>query len=749
MTDTYQPKNSNVPQRGGKSEKELFGLYLGIVKDTSDIDRMGRILAYIPELGGREEDSLCWRTISYSTPFAGSTPIDNIRDNSDKFEHSQVSYGMWFPNPDVGNKILVMFMNGRSNRGICIGSMYQQNMNHMVPGLPGARHSGDTTSFVPTGEYNKKSVNDPNNTPRPIYTPLNDGLTRQGLQKDYIRGVTTSGARRQITSTTYGVSTPRGSQFVMDDGFLNDEIGDNVTVTAEANPALQSGAGGRNDEFIRLRTRSGAQIMVNETFGMVYLISRDGNNWVEMANDGHIDVYAEDDVSIHTKKSINLYADEDINLEAGRNINMKTNGGTVEHPERGTGNIYIESSANTHLTSHGSTFSSVTGNHHLSVTGNFDLLTGGSIKEKAGSTFSVQAVGDYAEDAPNIWMNSGNSLTANPTTATTPITYDLAVLDGNTIVKSSITDRVPEHEPWAGHTSRVNTLTEPVYKGELTPAATTSVGVEEALTAPPISSRGIPSTTEVSNLDFQIIRDNISDASNIQLTGERSITSLYTSDSGRLALLAEEQFYPYEYFDYKGFSIGYGHLQSGSGATGTDSRFVNGLTEEEAYNLFATDITKYENVVKRKITTRISQEQFDALVMLSYNVGSPGTNLARAINAGDMDTAVDIWLTYVNVNGVPNAALLKRREKEAVLFKQGKYPTTKSRDDHKEVAINTTLRKWKAEDLEPRRGYKTTNRQILQAFNAYNRMTGIDLPSNSDIGKTGINGFSDTYVAKV
>jgi hypothetical protein len=49
------------------------GIYLAIVKDTVDEQKQGRIRVWIPEFKSNPEDESSWLTVSYCSPFAGST----------------------------------------------------------------------------------------------------------------------------------------------------------------------------------------------------------------------------------------------------------------------------------------------------------------------------------------------------------------------------------------------------------------------------------------------------------------------------------------------------------------------------------------------------------------------------------------------------------------------------------------------------------------------------------------------------
>ena len=295
----------------------LDKIYIGFVKNIDDVQRQGRLQVWIPELGGDKTKSASWVTVSYCSPFAGATNIyDEVKDNP-TWSGTQTAYGMWFIPPDLENEVVCAFINGDPGRGIWFACLYNQNMNHMVPGLPG---TSNTTPGLPVAEYNKRSAaDDPafnvKNPTRPIFSPLANQISLQGLQNDAIRGISNSGAQRdqlddplypkRKANQIYGILTPGGSQIVYDDA--------------------------PNNSFVRIRTRQGAQIVINDTVGSVYLNSANGLNWVELSGDGYIDVYSENDVSIRTQGNMNFHADGDMNFDAGGSINMKARGANLYH----------------------------------------------------------------------------------------------------------------------------------------------------------------------------------------------------------------------------------------------------------------------------------------------------------------------------------------------------------------------------------------------------------------------------------
>lgn len=298
--NTPENYDLELPGRGTLQDK----MYVGFVKVTNDVLRMGRLKVWIPELSGDPNDENGWFIVTYCSPFAGATNILDSK-NENNYQSTQKSYGMWFVPPDINNEVVCAFINGDPGRGIWLGCLYQDNMNHMVPGIPG----NDSSASAPVAEYNKKITTiNPTKPDRPIYSPLADQLAKQGLDSDTIRGVTDSGARRDDpVNMVYGILTPGGHQFVFDDSPTNSHI--------------------------RLRTQQGAQILINDTVGSIYLNSVDGKNWVSLDANGRIDLYGYGDISIRSQGSLNLRADRDVNIEAGQNINMKARGDVIRTPQ--------------------------------------------------------------------------------------------------------------------------------------------------------------------------------------------------------------------------------------------------------------------------------------------------------------------------------------------------------------------------------------------------------------------------------
>jgi hypothetical protein len=114
------------------------GPYIGVVKNTVDPLRAGRLQVYIAEFGGDELDTTTWRTVNYCSPFFGNNdPKERGKGGKDNqsFKDNPQSYGFWFVPPDVGVKVLCTFVSGDPYRGYWFGCIPEWPNHHMVPGM--------------------------------------------------------------------------------------------------------------------------------------------------------------------------------------------------------------------------------------------------------------------------------------------------------------------------------------------------------------------------------------------------------------------------------------------------------------------------------------------------------------------------------------------------------------------------------------------------------------------------------------
>lgn len=403
-------------------------IYVGFVKDNSDPQRMGRLSVWIPELGGHADDPASWVIASYMSPFAGATDINSIPNFKGNSQIGQQSYGLWLVPPDLNNEVCVFFAAGDVSRAYWIGCTYQQNMNHMVPGI-----AVDVTTepqppvhVSPVTEYNKANVaGNVDSPPRPPFHPLTDGLNTEGLTSDHERGSPSTSARREVPSQVFGLLTPRGNTIHIDE----QHSGDNATGSSE-------------NEFIRLRTRSGTQVMIDETTGFVYINSKNGNAWLEVSDAG-VDIYSMNSVSIRAQQDFNIRADRNIIFDAGASI-------------------YLNAGQNISGACKNLAFTAAASGSLQVTNGNLDVKASNLHLESESNT-SLKAGGTQARDGSAIYDDSGMSVSASVGSAMPAAGSMLDTKQtgsGNSFQWTSgggnvntIVSRMPTHEPWRGHPS--------------------------------------------------------------------------------------------------------------------------------------------------------------------------------------------------------------------------------------------------------------------------------------------------------
>lgn len=102
------------------------------------------------------------------------------------------------------------------------------------------------------------------------------------------------------------------------------------------------------------------------------------------------------------------------------------------------------------------------------------------------------------------------------------------------------------------------------------------------------------------------------------------------------------------------------------------------VTEEEGKAMFRRELAKHEAAVRRLVTVDLTQNQFDALVSFSYNVGTGAlhkSTLLRHLNKGDYARAASHFGDFKKAGGKVLKGLVRRRAAEAALFMDDDEPT--------------------------------------------------------------------------
>lgn len=173
--------------------------------------------------------------------------------------------------------------------------------------------------------------------------------------------------------------------------------------------------------------------------------------------------------------------------------------------------------------------------------------------------------------------------------------------------------------------------------------------------------------------DFQIKNGLMSDG----VVGIKTFKALETnkkqsnnlSDNGMKLLEQFEGLRLEAYLDSAGiYTIGFGTIKYPDG-----SKVKKGdkITKAQAKEYKLHDLKEFENTVNTSVNVQLSQDQYDALVSLSYNIGSgafKNSTLLKKLNNGDYKGAADQFLVWNKVNSKKVQGLVNRREAERNLF---------------------------------------------------------------------------------
>lgn len=460
---------SNYKQDRGGVPAE-YGPYLGRVMNNIDPARSGRLQVYIAAFGdGNDQDASKWTTVSYLPPYYGATPQGNTSaTNTGAYPGNPTTYGMWFTPPDLGVSVLCVFVDGDRSKGYYIGVVPENGLTHMVPAI-GAEANYVTTNenqsayfanatLLPVTELNTANQALDNSSrffdaARPVQSVVAAAMFQQGVAEDIERGPIRSSSQRESPSAVFGVSTPGTA--IYQGGLTPTDLRQKLNA-GEVKPAelqvigrmgghtmvMDDGDIDGNNQLFRLRTAKGHQITMNDSGNFFYILHANGQTWIELGQEGTVDIFSTNSVNIRTQGDINLHADRDINMYAGRNIKAKAKE-----------TIQIEADVDLIATAQQ----------------NLTLYSKAAIAVKADGTLALQSASGSWEGGSSLTFSAGgidfNGPAAPAVTAPRPLQKTLLddtefdTSKGWQVVKEkleSVVSRAPTHEPWSYHNQGVD-----------------------------------------------------------------------------------------------------------------------------------------------------------------------------------------------------------------------------------------------------------------------------------------------------
>ena len=430
-------------EQGAQPQNIIPLITIGTVVDTNDPQEMGRMRIVCPQWGdtwGSNVEALPWAL--YMSPMAGQVQV-GTRGPGIQQSEGGIAYGLWAI-PKVGAQAVVVCVDGNPMTRMCIGCIYDQFVPHTMPHgrymyddhpalekddtnpLPAGPYTSTEQFIHPLRENQKRAfgnVGEPNyeyRTRAADYSVSSVNVSQLG--QTYSQVADDKGHVHDGWTSTQGYQSSRSDPHAPSS--LTDKSYDSMVV-ALTTPGFHALSMDDRQENcrVRLRTTSGHQIIMDDTNERIYISTALGNNWVEMDQDGNIDVYSNTRISVHAAKDINITSDETVRLYGKKGVHIKSDAEIRMHSGA---DMHIKSDANIRQHANTSIYHQAGSQLHLrSDSSLFIQSTGGSV--------NVQASGQFAADASSVHLNSGNS--SSSTTAGEQ--------------KAMWTNRVPQHEPYA------------------------------------------------------------------------------------------------------------------------------------------------------------------------------------------------------------------------------------------------------------------------------------------------------------
>lgn len=424
-------------QQGASPSTTMPYVTLGMVVDTNDPQQMGRVRVICSQWGdtwGTPVEDLPWAL--YMSPFGGHVQV-GTRGPGVQDSEGSVAYGMWAV-PKVGSQVAVLCVDGNPMTRMYFGCVYDQFTPHTLPhgrfmydDHPELEKSG--TDPKPYGPYTSAEK---------FIQPLAQNLKRafgnvgEPNFEFRSRGADYSVSRVDVSQLTQTYSKAQDDKDVKHEdwtstqGYQASRTDPNAPSTytdrnydsmvySFTSPGFHSLSMDDRQENcrVRLRTTSGHQIILDDTNERIYIATATGNNWIELDQDGNIDIFTANKLNVHAAKEINMTSDESIRLYGKKGVHIKSDE-----------------------------------EMRVDVASDIHVKTGANLRVNAGSTLNLQSGGNMNMSAGGVIAGDGSAVHWN-SGRSSPAGEQLALW----------TNRVPNHEPWARTMTKTDTSHEPEF----------------------------------------------------------------------------------------------------------------------------------------------------------------------------------------------------------------------------------------------------------------------------------------------
>jgi archaellum component FlaC len=489
--DTFKPKGPSKlsnPGSGGQSTKQYP--IIGIVKDNIDPTRSGRIRVALQDGKGpvSPDDAGGWVTVQHLTTFFGVVRPNAGNDSEDygSYVNNSSSYGQWQAPPDIGTKVVCIFVNGDTTAGYYIGSIPEPETLQMVPAIGASEtvtlNEGEAKSFggatrLPVTNLNTNNKDKANSdqfldTPRPVHSYSASIMNQQGIIRDPIRGPISSSASREAASRVgWGVNTP--GRPIYEGGYTDENLPENLEQGNAEQLKVVARRGGHSivmddgdiigrDQLIRIRTALGHQILMSDDGQTLMILHSNGQSYIELGKEGTVDIFSTNSINMRTQGDFNIHADRNINMHAMENLNIQAK--------------------NIHTVSEEETKFKAGKDYKISTSNNFTVKSSAASAINAGGQASMVAGAEAFVNGSKVNLNSGSaSLTPEevpiiPIIAQADTLFDKDVGWAAAPAKLlTIASRAPAHYPWVNAGMGVDISTSPNAEDNLPEPSSSAV----------------------------------------------------------------------------------------------------------------------------------------------------------------------------------------------------------------------------------------------------------------------------------